>query len=177
MSLWSGRRAHRSGSLARGAFSGVRFTWLNVAVMPAPSAARALRLTSAESASSEQHASGCSEVEGAPIDSEEDASLPLAWDWQQSPSAFIEQWLSAVTLEGAVKQPVRQFKPPHHNMTARAARRLIHSLVGGDSISIKTILLTRPALSPAARSLSQAFSRNPTHPASTAQKADGALEQ
>jgi hypothetical protein len=135
----------------------MRFTWLNAAVISIPSAARALRLTSAEYASREQHASGCSEVEGAPIDSEEDTSLPLAWDWQQSPSAFIEQWLSAATLEGAIKQPVRQFKPPHHNMTARAARRLTNSLVGGDSVSIEIILLTKLALSPAMRDLSQAF--------------------
>jgi hypothetical protein len=65
--------------------------------------------------SREQQLRGFRDVEVPPIDFDEVASLVPAWDRQQSPSSLIEQWLSPITLVGAVRQPVRQFKPPHQS--------------------------------------------------------------
>jgi hypothetical protein len=64
---------------------------------------------------------GAAGVEGAPFDFDESDSSLSDWLWQQSPPApLIEQWLSLLTLVGAVRQPARQFNPPHQSKTRTA---------------------------------------------------------
>src|SRR5262245_9997740 len=108
--------------------SGVNTTRLNIAEVAAPSTARTSRLTSPETDSREQHERDCSEVEGAPTDFDESESLPPAWVLQHSPpSPPIEQWLSPSATAFGIRQPERQFSPPHHSMmkTAKWTRTIL----------------------------------------------------
>src|SRR5262247_3437187 len=96
--------------------SGVNTTRLNIAEVVAPSTARTSRLTSPESDKREQHERDCIELEGAPTDFDESDSSPPSRVWQQSPpSPPIEQWLSPLAPDFGIRQPERQFSPPHHS--------------------------------------------------------------
>jgi len=89
---------------------------LNIAEVAAPSTARTSRLTSPESDRREQQERDCIEVEGVPIDLGKSDFLPPAWDWQQAPpSPLIEQWLSPLAPACGIRQPARQFSPPHQS--------------------------------------------------------------
>jgi hypothetical protein len=108
--------------------SEVNTTRLSIAEVAAPSTARTSRLTSPESDRREQHESDCIEVEGAPTDFDESDSSPPARGWQQSPpSPPIEQWLSPSAPAFGIRQPERQFSPPHHSMmrTAKWTRTIL----------------------------------------------------
>src|SRR5215471_20251681 len=111
----SGRRAHRSGNWARGSFSGVNSIGSNIAVVVAPPWECESRLSSAVSDRREQHERDCNELEGASIDFDEREALPLCV-WQQwPPLPLIGQKLSPVASGGIVRQPDRQFNPPHQS--------------------------------------------------------------
>jgi hypothetical protein len=112
--------------------SGVNSIRLDIGEATAPSLARTSRPASPESDRREQHERDCIEVEGAPTDFDETDSSPPARVWQQSPPApLIEQWLSPLAPSFGIRQPERQFSPPHHSKTKTAKWSRIILIVAG----------------------------------------------
>jgi hypothetical protein len=112
----------------RGSLSGVNSIRLAIAEATAPLASRTSRFALPESDRREQHERDCIEVEGVPTDFDDGDLSPPARVWQHSPPpAPIEQWLSPSEPAFEIRQPERQFKPPHHNRmkTAKWSRTII----------------------------------------------------
>lgn len=112
----------------RGSLSGVNAIRLAIAETTATLVSRTSRVTPPESDRREQQ-EDCKEVKGATTDPDELDFLPRARRvWQHlPPAAPIEQWPSPSAPAIGIRQPERQFKPPHHNRmkTAKWSRTIL----------------------------------------------------